>query len=232
MTRTRWEEWAFYSHQGPALLGDLAAVALKFSCLAVFAEFSLALTGGEGAWDLVATSCLTLQQTAQIHDRFFAAVERFWRTTPTCVVAFMIGDWNCRIGRRVPDDASVPDAVLGPHDLGRRSGSGHRLLQLAAAWELKALYSFFQHDEVCWSFVQDVKVVSNAEFPTDHSLVVMHLRAATASSDEDAFPVSMLRPFRLMQPRLLQEEWEVPVRMWQDLGPTGGVALVPKDALP
>ena len=34
------------------------------------------------------------------------------------------------------------------------------------------------------------------------------------------------------QPRLLPEEWEVPIRNWQDMGPAGGVAICPKECLP
>ena len=35
-----------------------------------------------------------------------------------------------------------------------------------------------------------------------------------------------------MQPRLVQAEWDSPIRSWQDLGPSGGVAVVAKENLP
>ena len=33
-----------------------------------------------------------------------------------------------------------------------------------------------------------------------------------------------------MQSRLVQDEWDAPVRMWQELGPAGGVGLFPRNS--
>ena len=186
--------------------GSQSQVLLPGRLLAV----TLALAGTEGSWQLVATYGPTLQQSDAVRNRFFAAVEAYWRETPSRVVSFMIGDWNCRVGRHTPDNAWSPPNVLGPHGLGQCSATGRRLLQLAAAWELKILTGFFIHDlqhtatwthprwhtpgvidlavsrQNAWPFVQNVRVVPGAEFDTDHKLVVLHLRAAPCRGGRQA----------------------------------------------
>ena len=121
--------------------------------------------------------------------------------TPARDPLFAVGDYNCRVGKRLFQNAEAPHGVLGPHGLGQRNETGRSLLQVASAIGLRLLNSFYQHNArhtaswhhsrwrtpvVCWTsqsrqsdarVVVDVQALLDVETTGDHAIVVLSLRS-------------------------------------------------------
>lgn len=193
-------------------------------------RITLALHGNEGVWHLFSVYGPTLQATEADKTRFWRELGRSWNHIPSRDIAYILGDFNCRVGSR--QQPGYPHEVLGLHGVGPRNGNGDLMLQFCVSQSLCILNSFFAHDishQATWRhkrwhtwglldmavsrltnrrFVMDVHAVPEAEVQSDHALVIMKLRAcpdtqpAVATQQPDRSFHGFSRPRRLCVQRL------------------------------
>ena len=64
---------------------------------------------------------------------------------PLREVVALVGDWNCRVGSRLPEEDALR-SVLGIHGLGPRNSNGEQLITFAATNRLRIQNTFYMHD--------------------------------------------------------------------------------------
>ena len=136
-------------------------------------------------------------------DQFWDDLQSVWDTLPAREPAWILGDFNARIGLNTEAAPSpAAEGVHGPHGLGQRNANGDRFLHFCSESHLKILNTFFAHsvDELTswvhrrwgtqgmidyavgratdWCFVLDTHSLPRAEVNSDHRLMVLKLRAA------------------------------------------------------
>lgn len=79
-------------------------------------RITLALHGNEGVWHLFSVYGPTFQATQLDKTRFWRELGRSWNHIPSRDIAYILGDFNSRVGSR--QQPGYPHEVLGLHCVG------------------------------------------------------------------------------------------------------------------
>lgn len=123
-------------------------------------------------------------------DTFYDNVEKAQSEIAKCKWKIIMGDWNSKIGERLPQECDV----MGFHTFGRRNERGERLIRFCRKNQLSIVNSMFNRkvqNKWTWSLdnitkneidfiltpqkccVKNLKVLNKFEFESDHRLVRM-----------------------------------------------------------